>query len=264
MIFNLLIVHNHDRMSSTTRRVLYTTTWDYFTSDLPGYFIRSPIEVQEAIMADINDLVQEFWRTSSDGTVGVSFFEIRLLEILQKCFNVQVSHVCFVIISVFGTAVDLIADKFLQSQRLANSWSYYPTGKSDPGLDNLDRIRAELKILFDGYRKMFDQSFSNSKDLGDMFRLLPGVVVQKHLSLQGMVDLYRIKPDLLERLIKSTIEPLKRSSCSRCILDDYLSRLLQDRDRSRLYYCDPMLQHISICRHFLSLLDGSNALDLQS
>ena len=109
---------------------------------------------------------------------------------------------------------------------------------------------------------MFSHSFSNSKDLDDMLRFLPGVVVQKHLSLQGMADLYRIKPDLLERLIKS-IEPLKRSSCSRFkfILNDYL---LRDRDHSRFYYCDPMLQRISICRHFLSLLDGSNALDLQS
>ena len=40
---------------------------------------------------------------------------------------------------------------------------------------------------------MFDQSFSKSKDLGDMLRFLPGVVVQKHMSMQGMADLYRIK-----------------------------------------------------------------------
>ena len=33
----------------------------------------------------------------------------------------------------------------------------------------------------------------------------------------------------------------------------------QLEDRSQLYYCDPMLQHISICRRFLSLLDGFNA-----
>jgi hypothetical protein len=43
-----------------------------------------------------------------------------------------------------------------------------------------------------------------------------------------------------------------------------LSGFLQDRDRSQLYYCDPMLQHIYICRHFLSFLNGSNASDLQS
>jgi hypothetical protein len=132
------------------------------------------------------------------------------------------------------------------------------------------RIRAKFEIMFDGYQKIFDQSFSKSKDfgdLGDLLRFLPGVVVQKRMSMQGMVDLYRIKPDLLERLIKSTIEPLTPTHASRYFLyklDGYLSGFLQDRDRSQLYYCDPMLQHISICRHFLSLLDGSNAFDLQS
>ena len=111
---------------------------------------------------------------------------------------------------------------------------------------------------------MLDQSFSKSKDLSDMLKFLPGVVVQKHMSMQGMADLYRTKPDLLERLIKSTIEPLRPSHGPhpRFILDGYLSGFLVDRDRSRLYYCDPILQHISICRHFLSFLDGSNAFDL--
>ena len=121
-----------------------------------------------------------------------------------------------------------------------------------------DQINAKFKILIDGYRKMFDQSISKSKDLGDMLRFLSGVVVQKELSMQGMADLYRIKPDLLESLIKSSIEPLRSTSSSCYILDDYLSGFLQDRNRSQLYYCDPMLQHIFICRHFLSLLDGSN------
>ena len=96
-----------------------------------------------------------------------------------------------------------------------------------------------------------------------MLRFLPGVVVQNHMSVQGMAVLYKIKPDLLERLIKFTIEPLKPFP-PRYMLDDYLSGFLQDRDRSQLYYCDSMLQHISICHHFLSLLDGSNAFDLQS
>ena len=114
---------------------------------------------------------------------------------------------------------------------------------------------------------MFDQSFPKSKDLGDMIRFLPGVVVQKPMGIQGMADLYRIKPDLLERLIKSAIEPLGLSYASpypRYMLDGYLSGFLQDRDRSRHYYCDPILQHISICRLFLSLLDGFNAFDFQS
>ena len=125
-------------------------------------------------------------------------------------------------------------------------------------------------MLIDGYRKMFDLSICKSKDLGDMLRLLPGVVVQKVMSVQGMADLYRIKPDLLERLIKSTIEPLRSFSAhhnpsSPYKLEHYLSGFLQDRDRSQLYYCDdPMLQHISISRCVLSLLDGSNALDPQT
>ena len=114
---------------------------------------------------------------------------------------------------------------------------------------------------------MTDQSFSKSKDLGEMLRLLPGVVVQKHLSLQGMADLYGVGPSFLERLITSTIEPLRLSShilSPRYILDGRLSGLLQDRDRSQLYHCDPMLQHIFICHHFLFFLDGSNAFDHES
>ena len=100
-----------------------------------------------------------------------------------------------------------------------------------------------------------------------MLRFLPGVVVQEHMSIEGMADLYRIRPDLLERLIKNFFKPVELFP-SHYILDDHLFAFLRDRDRSQLYYCDPtgMLQHISICRHFLSLLDGlgSNALDLQS
>jgi hypothetical protein len=102
MIFSLLIIHNHDRMSSITR-VLHTTTWDYFTSHLPGRFSRSPKVVKEAIMAHINDLAQDFWRTSSDGADGAPFFEMRrLLENFQNILDV-----CFVIIS-FLRGVDLL------------------------------------------------------------------------------------------------------------------------------------------------------------
>ena len=61
----------------------------YFTSRLPHRFCLSPKVVQEAIMTDINSLVQEFWRTSTDGAVGVSFFAMhRLFEILQVCYDV--------------------------------------------------------------------------------------------------------------------------------------------------------------------------------
>jgi hypothetical protein len=117
-------------------------------------------------------------------------------------------------------------------------------------------IADKFKILFDGYQKMFDQSLSKSRDLGDILRFLPGVVVQKtHSSKEGMADLYRIKPDLLERLIKSPIQPFSPHYYIK--LDHYLSDFLEDRNRSQLYYCDPMLQHISICRRFLSLLNPS-------
>ena len=101
MIFGLLIIHNHDRMSSITR-VLHTTTWDYFTSRLPKRFSFSSKVVKEAIRTDINDLVQDFWRTSRDVDVGASLFAMRrLLEILQRCFDFL--KVCFDIISDFAT-----------------------------------------------------------------------------------------------------------------------------------------------------------------
>jgi hypothetical protein len=159
---------------------------------------------------------------------------------------------------------------------MSNSWHY--SAQSD---FNEIEFRARFKILLDGYREMFgkifDQSLSKSKDLGDMLWFLPGVVQMKKMTMQGMADLYKVKPDLLERLIKSPFELLRLSSRVHhlvpfifphwhrdgYILDGYLSIFLQDRDRSQHYYCDPMLQHISICRHFLSLLDGLDAHDLQ-
>ena len=79
-------------MSSTTR-VLRTATWDYFISELPVRFHRSPKVVKEAIMTDIDDLVQEFWRTSSDFEPSL-FAMRRLHEILQKCFEVCLDN-CF-------------------------------------------------------------------------------------------------------------------------------------------------------------------------
>ena len=113
---------------------------------------------------------------------------------------------------------------------------------------------------------MVDHSFSKSKDLGDMLRFLPGIVVQKNLSMQGMADLYGIKPEFLERL--KSIEMLRlvsrRDLYPRYTLDDYLSGFLKDRDRSQLYYCDPELQHISLCRQILSLSYQSNVFELQT
>ena len=50
-------------------------------------------------MSDINDLVREFRRTSSD--VGASFFPMRnLFEILHGCF--ETLEVCFDIIFIFS------------------------------------------------------------------------------------------------------------------------------------------------------------------
>ena len=70
---------------SPITRVPHTSTWKFFTSHLPYRLSRSPKVVKEAILADINDLVREFWSTSSDGAVGASFFGMRrLYEILES------------------------------------------------------------------------------------------------------------------------------------------------------------------------------------
>ena len=100
MISSLLIILNRDRMSSIAR-VLHTITWSYFSvdSELACYFLQSPNVVKEEIMADINDLVQEFRMSSRNGTVVESFVAMcRLYEILKVCFD---------IIPFFATAIDL-------------------------------------------------------------------------------------------------------------------------------------------------------------
>ena len=86
MVLSLLIIHNYDRRSTITR-VLHETTWNYFTSYLLDHFILSSKVVKEAIMTDINDLVQEFWRTSTDGAHwhGESIFAIRRLHYIVQC-----------------------------------------------------------------------------------------------------------------------------------------------------------------------------------
>ena len=231
---------------SSINRVLHTTTWDYFTEVLAVRFVRAPNVVKEEIMADINDLVQEFRMSSGDGAFGESFVAMcRLLKILQVRFD---------IIPFLATAVDL-TDKNLQSFTDHISWRF-PS-------ESLDKEYSDrYEILFDGYRKMIDQSFSRSKDLGDMLRFLPGVVAQKGLTMEGMAVLYRINTDFLERLIKPAFEETD-DGLSFYMLNGYLSGLLQDRDRSQLYYCDLELQHISICRRLLSLLDQSHDIYLE-
>ena len=88
-------------MSSVTRRVLHKTTWCYFGNRLADRFIRSPEAVKEEIMTDINDLVQDFWTTSSDGSsveVPFKFFAMRHLHLILEAVYYPF-EVCFDIIS---------------------------------------------------------------------------------------------------------------------------------------------------------------------
>ena len=81
---------------SSIPRGLQSATWDHFTLHLPHFFGRFPEVVKEAIMTDINDLMQEFWRTSSDEVDRATFFAVRrLLRILQQSFVCDISEVCF-------------------------------------------------------------------------------------------------------------------------------------------------------------------------
>ena len=68
----ITIIHNNDRMSSSTW-VLHTKTWVNFIAQLPLRFNWSSKEVKEAIMKDINDLVEDFW-TFSDEAIELSFY----------------------------------------------------------------------------------------------------------------------------------------------------------------------------------------------
>ena len=92
MIFSLLIIHNHDRKSPITR-VPRTATWMFLFNSDPSFrsrFRLSSKVVREAITTDINNLVQEFWRTSNDEAVGASLFEMRRLhEILEGYLQVS-------------------------------------------------------------------------------------------------------------------------------------------------------------------------------
>lgn len=72
-----------------------------------------------------------------------------------------------------------------------------------------------------GCQNMFDHSlisaFSKSRDMGDILRLLPGIVVQKtSLTMQGMAELYGVKAELLERLSNWIIEPFSRLRSLTC------------------------------------------------
>ena len=114
----------------------------------------------------------------------------RLLEILQQGID-YVGEFDYFFLRLLST---FLADKILQS----DDWSY----STESDREMTDKILP----LHVEYRKMFDQPLSKSKDLRDMLRILPGVVVQHPVSMQGMADLYRIKPDLFECFIKFTIK----------------------------------------------------------
>ena len=120
-------------MSSITQ-VLHTTTWEYLTFHLPYRFIRSPNVVKEVVMTDINDLVQEFWRTSSDGAVGAFLFAMRcLFEILQKCFDDL--EVRFDIISVVVTwLIKIYRSRIALTDIIPPSRSLLVTTESEPNL----------------------------------------------------------------------------------------------------------------------------------
>ena len=198
-------------------------------------------------MTEVNGLLREFCNISSNREIEVSFTATHLLlNILRVRFDV-----------VF--VVRLLLTK--HDQHLLYR---YP--------DQTDSAHsiANFKALFDGYQKMLDQSlifvFSKPGGIRDLLRFLPGIVVQKGLTMQGMADLYGVDMDVLKPLITSNNDLLSSSNNrlgSDHRLTDYVGGFLQDQSRSQLCYCDPISHHIFICRHFLSLL-GSNPSHLKS
>ncbi|KAF8801464.1 hypothetical protein BYT27DRAFT_7147456 [Phlegmacium glaucopus] len=195
----------------STTRLPHSATWDYVTSHLPRRFIASPKQVRDAIMTNINELTQEFWKISNSGAVDVFFPAMFcLMRILKK--------------DVKET-------------------------KSDLGATDDEFLRA-----YHEYQKILDRSFTESRDIGDLLRFLPGVMVQKGLSMQGMADLYSVKMDLLHRLF----EPFARVGLPFYELQGCLSTHLMR------YHPHYRLHHVLTCCQFLSLFDGSNARGLQS
>ena len=144
-MYNLLIIHDHDRRSSIIP-VLRAATWSFFASHLPSHFSYSPKLVKEAIMADINGLMQDSWKTSDCNEAGrKSYLAMwHLLDVLQECL--YIFDVRFNLISVFATA-----DKDLQRQadpRSVRFFSSHATGSDDT------EVRAKFKILLDDYDKI--------------------------------------------------------------------------------------------------------------
>ncbi|KAF8816495.1 hypothetical protein BYT27DRAFT_7182051 [Phlegmacium glaucopus] len=195
------------RIHSTTQ-LPHSATWGYVKFHLPRRFITSPRRVKDAIITDITELIQEFWKISDNELVDVFFTAMLCLGwILEEIGSVVTDD-------------------------------------------------ALLRV-YRAHEKMFDRSFTESVDISDLLRLLPGIVVQKGLSMQGVADLYKVKMDLLDRLSKSALEPFVLPEPAFYVLWNYLSSFFMDPYRSHLYHSDPILHHVLICRQLLSLLDGS-------
>jgi len=212
-------------------------------------------------MTDINDLMQDFWKISSGGAVDVFFPAMRCLMWVLNVYQDRVadSRMPWSIamenpdrlhaIPGTGSVLELDPDWILS--------------ETESDRESLEATENEFLGLYQKIQKMLDRSLTKSSDISDLLRFLPGIVVQKGLTMQGMANLYRVKMDILDRLSKSTFEPFTKLGQSSYVLQDYLSDFLRDRDRSHHRYCDPMRHHVLICRQFLSLLDGSDVSDLQ-
>lgn len=128
--------------------------------------------------------------------------------------------------------------------------------------------RSEVFRVCHGYQKMLDQCFVSAfskarPDIGDL-RLLTGIVVQKSLTMEGMAHLYRVEVDQIKLFSQWALRTYKVNTPCTYTLEGDLSAFLRDSHRSQLYYYDPMLHHVFICRRLLSLLDESNASTFQS
>ena len=89
ILVSQLDIQDRNRISSATR-FPHRATWHYFKSYLPAHFMRCPKVVKDAITTDINDLMQQFWRISTDEAVDIfSLAMCRLREILQACLHIM-------------------------------------------------------------------------------------------------------------------------------------------------------------------------------
>lgn len=98
-----------------------------------------------------------------------------------------------------------------------------------------DYIRGKFKILLDGFRKMFDLLFSNSKDLNAMFRLLPGVVAPHQVYYSSCTAKSIPFPLRIGRLSVWFLQDRDRSITAISCFNTFLFAV-----NFRLYWMDPM------------------------